>query len=54
MNVIDIPTKWFENFRRFELSGVNLPHGNQNWFEFSGVSRNGGFEKSGGGIIELE
>ena len=47
VNVIDIRTKWFGNFRRFELSGVNLSHGSQNWFELSGVSRNRGFEKSG-------
>ena len=46
VNVVDIRTKWFGNFRRFELSRVNLPHGSQNWFELSGVSRNRGFEKS--------
>ena len=38
-NVIDIRSKWFENFRWFELSGVNLYHGSQNWFELSGKSR---------------
>ena len=47
VNVIDIRTKWFGNFRRFELSRVNLSHGTHNWFELSGVSRNRGFEKSG-------
>ena len=47
VNVIDIHTKWFGNFRRFELSRVNLSHGSHNWFELSGVSRNRGFEKSG-------
>ena len=47
VNVIEIRTKWFGNFRRFELSRVNLSHGSQNWFELSGVSRNRGFEKSG-------
>ena len=47
VNVIDICTKWFGNFRRFELSRVNLSHGNKNWFKLSGVSRNRGFEKSG-------
>ena len=46
VNVIDVRTKWFRNFRRFELSRVNLSHGSQNWFELSGVSRNRGFEKS--------
>ena len=44
---IDIRTKRFGNFRRFELSRVNLPHGSQNWFNLSGVSRNRGSEKSG-------
>ena len=39
----DIHTKWFGNFRRFELSGVNLSHGSQNWFELSGISRKGNF-----------
>ena len=47
VNAIDIRTKWFGNFRRFELSRVNLSHGSQNWLELSGVSRNRGFEKSG-------
>ena len=47
VNVIDIRTNWFGNFRRFELSRVNLYHGSQNWFELSGVSGNRGFEKSG-------
>ena len=47
MDVIDIRTKLFRNFRRFELSRVNLSHGKKNWFELSGVSRNRGFEKSG-------
>ena len=47
VNVIDIRTKWFGNFRRFELSRVNLSQGSQNWFELSEVSRNRGFEKSG-------
>ena len=47
VNVIDIRTKWFGNFRRFELSRVNLSHGSQNWFKLSGVSRNQGFKKSG-------
>ena len=49
VNVIDIPTKWFGNFHRFELSRVNLPHRirSQNWFELSGVSRIQGFEKLG-------
>ena len=45
--IIDIRTKWFGNFRRLELSRVNLSHGNQNWFELSRVSRNRGFEKLG-------
>ena len=61
MNVIDIRTKLFGNFRGFELSRVNLSQGNQNWFEVSGVSRKRGFEKGGGGgrggggeIVELE
>ena len=47
VNIINIRTKWFGNFRRFELSRVNLSHGGQNWCELSGVSRNRGFEKSG-------
>ena len=47
VNVIDICTKWFGNFHRFELLRVNLSHGSQNWFELSGVSRNLGFKKSG-------
>ena len=47
VNIINIRTKWFGNFRRFELSRVNLSHWSQNWFELSGVSRNRGFEKSG-------
>ena len=42
VNVIDIRTKWFGNFRRFELSRANLSHVSQNWFELSGVSRNRG------------
>ena len=40
VNVIDIRTKWLGDFCTFELSRVNLSHGNQNWFELSGVSRN--------------
>ena len=47
VNVIEIRTKWFENFRRFEFSRVNLTHESQNWFEFE-------FEKSGGRIVALE
>ena len=54
VNVIAIRIKWFGNFRRFELSRVNLSHGSQNWFELSGVSRNRGFEKSGVNFVELE
>ena len=54
VNVIDISTKCFGNFRRFQLSRANLSQGNQNWFELSGVSRNVGFEKSGVKIVELE
>ena len=50
-NVTGISTKWFENFQRFELRRVNFPGifptGVENWFEFAGVSNNGGFEKSG-------
>ena len=46
VNLIDTSTEYFENFRRFEASRVNLPHGSQNWFDISGVSRNRGFEKS--------
>ena len=47
VNVIDIHTKWLGNFRRFELSRVNLSHEIQNWFVLSGVSRKRGFENSG-------
>ena len=47
VNLIDIRNEYFGNFRRFEVSRVNLSHGSQNWFELSGVSRNRGFEKSG-------
>ena len=36
VNGIDIRTKWFWDFHRFELSRVNLSHGSQNWFELSG------------------
>ena len=54
VNVIVIRIKWFGNFRRFELSRVNLSHGSQNWLELSGVSRNRGFEKSGVNFVELE
>ena len=36
VNVIDIRTK---NFRRFELSRVNLSYWSHNWFELSGVRR---------------
>ena len=56
VNVIDIRTKWFGNFRRFELWRVSLSHGGQSWFELSGVSRNRGFEirEIGGEIVELE
>ena len=36
MDVIDIRTKLFQNFRRFELSRVNLSHGKKKWFEKSG------------------
>ena len=39
VNLIDIRTKHFGNFHRFEVSRVNLSHGSQNWFELSGVSR---------------
>ena len=46
VNVIDIRTNCFGNFRRYELSRVNLNHGSQNWFELSEVSGNRGFEKS--------
>ena len=46
VNLIDIRTKYFGNFRWFEVSRVNLSHGSQNWFELSGFSRNRGFEKS--------
>ena len=49
MNVIDIGIKWFRNFRRLELSRINLSHGSQNWFESSRVLRN-----RGGEIIEFE
>ena len=54
VNVIDTRTKWFGNFRRFELSRVNLSHGSQNWFELSGVSRNRGFRKIWGKIVKLD
>ena len=47
VNVIDMRTKGFGYFRKFELSRVNLSHGSQNWFELSGVSRNQEFEKLG-------
>ena len=47
VNEIDIRSKWFGNFRRFELTRVNFSHGRQNWFELSEVSRNRGLEKSG-------
>ena len=43
VNVIEVRTKWFGNFRRFELSRVNLSHRSQNLSELSGVSRNQGF-----------
>ena len=44
VNEINIRSKWFGNFRRFELTRVNLSHRRQNWFELhvSGVSRNRG------------
>ena len=51
VNVIDIRTKWFGNFHRFELPRVNLSQGSKSWFELSGVSRNRGFEKLG---VKLE
>ena len=44
LDVIDIRTKLFRQFRRF------VPR-EKNWFELSGVSRNRGFEKSG---VKLE
>ena len=47
VNLVDIHTKYFRNFRRFEVSRVNLSRVSQNWLELSGVSRNRGFEKSG-------
>ena len=55
VNVIDVRTKWFRNFRRFELSRVNLSHGSQ----LKLVRVIGSFEKSrvpeiGHEIIELE
>ena len=53
VNLIDVRTKWFRNFRRFELLRVNLSHGSQNWFELSGVSRNREFEKSGMKLYSL-
>ena len=40
VNLIDIRSKYFGNFRWFEVSRVNLSHGSQNWFELSGFSRN--------------
>ena len=46
-NLIDIRTKYFGNFRRFEVLRVNLSHGSKNWFELSGFSRNQEFEKLG-------
>ena len=53
VSVIDICTKWFGNFCRFELSRVNLSHGSRNSFELSGVSRNRGFKKSGVELYSL-
>ena len=47
VDVIDMRTKGFGYFRKFELSRVNLSHGSQNWFELSGFSRNQEFEKLG-------
>ena len=46
-----INTNWLENFQRFELwkgifPGI-FPTGDENWFEFAGVSNNKGFKKSG-------
>ena len=46
VNVIEIHTKWFGNFSRFELSRVSLTHRSQNWFELSGEIE--------GRIVELE
>ena len=43
VNLIDIRSKYFGNFRWFEVSRVNLSHGSQNWFELTGVSRNRGW-----------
>ena len=43
MNVIDVHTKWFQNFCRFELLRVNFVPREPKL----GVSRNQGFEKSG-------
>ena len=49
--VTGINTNWFKNFQRFELWRVIFPNifptGVENWFEFTGVSSNRGFEKSG-------
>ena len=64
MNLIDISTEWIRNFRRFELSRVNLSDESQigsSYREFREIagSTNRGFDKSrvreiGGEIIELE
>ena len=49
--VTGISTNWLEIFQRFELwRGISpgiFPTGDENWFEFEGVSNNRGFEKSG-------
>ena len=50
VDVIDMRTKGFGYFRKFELSRINLSHGSQNWFELSGISRNQEFEKL---VLEL-
>ena len=54
MDVIDIHTKLFRNFCRFELSRVNLSHGKKKLVRVIGSFEKSRVREIGGEIIELE
>ena len=54
VNLIDIRTKYFGNFRRFEVSRVNLSHGSLKLVRVIGSFEKSRVREIGGEIIELE
>ena len=54
VNVIDISTKWFGNFRRFELSRVKFVPGKPKLVRVIGSSEKSRVREIGGKIVELE